>query len=133
MSGAVRHYLFRSGAVAAALAVLLALLFALRGAAPIGFALLGWAPMALLGVGGGAWAVSRFGRPGPAFPLAVLTCILLRLVLGLGGLALAAWVGQVVAYLAGSLATFATMQAFEMVWFWRRNRLDATASATLTR
>ncbi len=133
MSGAVRHYLFRSGAVAVALAVLLTLVFVFRGAAALGFALLGWAPMALIGVAGGAWAVSRFGRPGSAFPLAVLACILLRLVLGLGGLGLAAWVGQVVAYLAGSLATFATMQAFEMVWFWRRNRLEAAAGATLTR
>ncbi len=132
MSGAVRHYLLRSGALAALLAVLLTFAFASSGGAALAFALLGWAPMALLGTAGGAWAVSRFGRPGPAFPLAVLTCILLRLVLGLGFLALAAWFEQVVACLAGSLATFATMQVFEMLWFWRRNRLTAAAGATLT-
>jgi len=130
MNGAVRHYLIRSGAVAVPLAVLLLLVFLARGHASLGFALLGWAPMALLGVAGGAWAVSRFGRTGAGFPLAVLTCILLRLVLGLGGLALAARFDQVVAYLGGSLVTFAAMQVFEMNWFWRRSRLQQTAGAT---
>ena len=77
--------------------------------------------------------MSRFGRAGAGFPLAVLTCILLRLVLGLGGLALAAWSTQVLAYLVGSLATFAAMQTFEMIWFWRRSRLQPAARATFTR
>jgi len=130
MNGAVRHYLIRSAAVAVPLAVLLSLVFLARGNASLGFALLGWAPMALLGVAGGGWAVSRFGRAGAGFPLAVLTCILLRLVLGLGGLALAAGFDQVVAYLGGSLVTFAAMQVVEMNWFWRRSRLQQTAGAT---
>ena len=69
--------------------------------------------MASIGVAGGAWAVSRYGRPGSGFPLAVLTCILLRLSLGLGGLALAALLGGTVAYLVGSLVAFVAMQAFE--------------------
>jgi hypothetical protein len=131
MNGALRHYLIRSAGLAALLAAVLALVFVNLGAAALGFALLGWTPMALLGVAGGGWAVSRFGRPGAGFPLAVLTCILLRLALGLGGMALAAWANQVVAYLAGSLATFAAMQVFEMIWFWRRSRLQMTAGATL--
>ena len=133
MSGAVRHYLIRSGVLATSLATLLFLGFLARGGTTLGFALLGWAPMALLGVAGGGWAVSRFGRAGAGFPLAVLTCILLRLVLGLGGLALAAWATQVLAYLVGSLATFAAMQVFEMMWFWRRSRLQAAAVETFTR
>ena len=133
MNGAVRHYLIRSGVLATSLATLLSLGFLSRGGTTLGFALLGWAPMALLGVAGGGWAVSRFGRAGAGFPLAVLTCILLRLVLGLGGLALAAWFTQVLAYLAGSLVTFAAMQVFEMNWFWRRSRLQPTADASLVR
>ena len=133
MSGALRHYLTRSAALAAVLAAVLSVVFLASGNASLGFALLGWAPMALLGVAGGSWAVSRFGRAGAGFPLAILTCILLRLFLGLGGVALAAWFGQEVAYLAGSLTTFAAMQVFEMVWFWRRSRLQTTAGAALAR
>ena len=122
MSGLVRHYLIRSGVLALALAVVLTLFFLPRGSAPLLFAALGLAPMALIGVAGGGWAVSYFGRAGAGFPLAVLTCILLRLVLGLGGLVFAHVHVQVVPYLAGSLATFAAMQLFEMLWFLRRNR-----------
>ncbi len=133
MSGLVRHYLIRSGALALALAVVLALIFLPRGTAPLLFAALGWVPMALIGVAGGGWAVSRFGRVGMGFPLAVLTCILLRLLLGLGGLAFAHVHAQVVPYLAGSLTTFATMQLFEMLWFLRRNRLQPAGRTPLPR
>ena len=89
MSGLMRHYLLRSGALALVLAVLLTLIFLPRGTAALLFAAIAWAPMALIGVAGGGWTVSRFGRVGVGFPLAVLTCILLRLLLGLGGLAFA--------------------------------------------
>jgi hypothetical protein len=129
MNDALRIYLTRSGALAAVVAAALVAVMFTRGLDSTGFALLGWAPMALLGVAGGGWAVSRFGLPGAGFPLAVLTCILLRLILGFGGLALAARLDQVVAYLVGSLTTFAAMQVFEMVWFWRRSRIQSTAGA----
>ena len=124
MSGPVRHYLIRSAAPALLPAAVLTLVFLPRGAQGLLWALAGWAPMALIGVAGGAWTVARFGRVGPGFPLAVLTCILLRLFLGLGGLGLASLYSQVVPYLAGSLATFAVMQGFEMLWFLRRSRLQ---------
>ena len=133
MSGLVRHYLIRSGALALAPAVVLTLIFISRGNETLLFAGLGWAPMALIGVAGGAWTVSHFGRVGKGFPLAVLTCILLRLLLGLGGLVLAHVNAQVLPYLAGSLATFATMQVFEMLWFLRRNRLQPTGRTPLAR
>ena len=122
MSGLMRHYLLRSGALALVPAVVLTLLFLPRGTAALLFAAIGWAPMALIGVAGGGWTVSHFGRAGKGFPLAVLTCILLRLLLGLGGLAVAHVNAQVMPYLAASLATFAAMQLFEMLWFLRRNR-----------
>ena len=124
MSGLVRHYLIRSGAAALAPAVVLTLIFTSRGNEALLFAALGWAPMALIGVAGGGWTASHFGRAGTGFPLAVLTCILLRLLAGLGGLALAHVNAQVLPYLAGSLATFAVMLVFEMLWFLRCNRLQ---------
>ena len=133
MSGLVRHYLVRSGALALAPAVVLTLIFLPRGPAALLFAVLGWAPMALIGVAGGGWTVSCFGRVGPGFPIAVLTSILLRLLLGFAGLALAHVNAQVVPYLAGSIATFAVMQLFEMLWFLHRNRLQQAGSTTLTR
>ncbi len=133
MSGLVRHYLIRSGALALAPAVVLTLIFLPRGTAALLFAAIGWAPMALIGVAGGGWTVSHFGRVGAGFPLAVLTCILLRLLLGLGGLLLAHVNAQVLPYLAGSLATFATLQVFEMLWFLRRNRLQPARRTLLTR
>ena len=133
MSGLVRHYLIRSGALALVPAVMLTPIFLPRGTTALLFAGLGWAPMALVGVAGGGWTVSRFGRAGSGFPLAVLTCILLRLLLGLGGLVFAHVHTQIVPYLAGSLATFAAMQLFEMLWFLRRNRLQPAPRTALTR
>ena len=133
MSRLVRQYLIRSGVLALALVVVLTAIFLPRSIVALLFAVLGWAPMALIGVAGGGWAVSRFGRVGVGFPLAVLTCILLRLSLGLGGLALAGAYAQEVPYLAGSLATFAAMQGYEMFWFLRRSRLQLASGTTLTR
>ncbi len=133
MSRLVRQYLIRSGALTLALALVLTTIFLPRGAVALLFAVLGWAPMALIGVAGGGWAVSRFGRVGVGFPLAVLTCILLRLSLGLGGLALAGVHAQEVPYLAASLATFAAMQLYEMLWFLRRSRLQLAGGTALTR
>lgn len=133
MSRLVRQYLIRSGALALALAIALSMIFIPRSTVALLFAVLGWAPMALIGVVGGGWAVSRFGRVGVGFPLAVLTCILLRLSLGLGGLALAGVYAQVVPYLVASLATFAAMQVYEMLWFLRRNRLQLARGALLAR
>ena len=125
MSGDVRQYVTRATALALATVALVVAPFVFGAPGNPLFALAGWAPMALIGVGGGAWAVARYGNAGHGFLLAVLTCILLRLSLGLGGLAVAATQRQVTPYLAGSLVTFVAMQAFEGSWFLRRSRVPA--------
>jgi hypothetical protein len=125
MSDPVQHYVVRAGAFAGICAALLVTPFLFSSVESALFALVGWTPMALIGVAGGGWAVARYGSAGHGFPLAVLTCILLRLSLGLGGLAWAASQRQVTPYLAGSLVTFVVMQAFESTWFLRRSRQPA--------
>jgi hypothetical protein len=117
-----RNYLLASTGLAFVLAVILAALFAARGQEPLLFAALGWAPLALIGVVGGWLAVKVHGTSGAAFPLTLLTCILLRLIFGLGGLFPAMQFGQVTPYLTALFGTFVTMQVLEMVWFFRRAR-----------
>ena len=118
-----RNYLLASTGLALLLALVLAGIFAAKGVDTLLFAALGWAPIALIGVVGGGLAVRSHGGPGTAFPLTLLTCILLRLIFGLGGLFLAMMNERVTAYLTALFATFVTMQVLEMVWFLRRARL----------
>ena len=81
------RYALRSTAVATAAGTLLLLLTLSRGQAVVGWSLLGWILMTLVGVIGGSWMTALHGRPGSAFIGAVLGCMLARLV----GSALGAW------------------------------------------
>ena len=88
----------------------------------IGWVLLGWGVMALVGVPGGAWLASVHGGPGTGFLKALGTCILSRLA---GAAIGAAWAGSqgmgaVWPYLTGLGAGFVSLQLFEIGWFLRR-------------
>lgn len=132
MWGAGR-YLSIGGFLALILGLLAAIVFWSRPPSSLAFALIGWGPIALIGVLGGALAVRFHGRAGGAFPLTLLTCILLRLFCGLGGLALAMRGGQVGAYLTALFGTFVTLQVFEVVWFIRRSQGVRETQATPAR
>ena len=128
-----RNYLLAATGLALGLGLLLALLFGLKDGQSLLFAALGWAPIALVGVVGGRLSVKHHGTPGAAFPASLLTCILLRLILGLGGLFLAMMGERVTAYLTALFATYVTMQVLEMVWFIRRARLFSETSVNPAR
>jgi len=120
---------FARGCALLCLAVAVALLplGAVFGLQPMLWSLLGFWMMAVIGVAGGAWLVASHGSPGPAFPIAVATCILARLVLaGAGGFAAATrGMEAVYAYLAGLGACYVPVQVFEMNWFLKRDRLSS--------
>lgn len=128
-----RTYLLASTGLALAIGLLLVVLFGSKGPEILLFCALGWGPVALVGVLGGTLAVRWHGTAGPAFPLTLLTCILLRLIFGLGGLFLAMTSERVTPYLTALFATFVTMQALEMVWFIRRARSFRDASVSPAR
>lgn len=95
-----------------------------RGPETLRWSLLGWAVMAVSGVGAGVWMARVHGRPGTGFLLALGTGMLARL---FGAAAGALWAAQhgveaVWAYLAGLSAGYLPLQAFESVWFLRRTR-----------
>ena len=128
-----RNYVLASTGLALVVGLILALLFAPKGSESFLFAALGWAPIALIGVVGGTLSVRLHGTTGAAFPASLLTCILLRLILGLGGLFLAMMNERVAPYLTALFATFVTLQALEMVWFIRRARLFRETSVNPAR
>ena len=68
-----------------AVALLLAPLALSQSEATVQWGLGGWLLTTIAGVGGGAWLVSRHGRPGTSFLLALAVCILLRLILFIAG------------------------------------------------
>lgn len=117
-----RQYLLAASGLALLLAVAWVLVFASGGSRALLFVAAGWAPIALIGVLGGALTVRFHGTIGVAFPLTLATCILLRLFLGLIGVALASINEQLAPYLTSLLGTFAVMQGFEVIWFFRRDR-----------
>ncbi len=95
-----------------------------RGLSFRGWAGLGWILASVAGVGTGAWAASKLGRPGTAFFLAAFAGIAVRA--SVVGLALAAWLvggGEAaILYLAGAAAGLVPQWGFEIVWFARRGR-----------
>jgi hypothetical protein len=107
------------------LALILGAVFRADGAQALTAVGIAWGLMSVIGVFGGALAVNFHGNPGAGFPLTVVTCILLRLFSGLGGILIAVRLGHVNAYLIGLFSTFFLMSAFEMFWFLRRNRVIA--------
>ena len=127
---AAGRYAIWSGAVTLAAALLILAFAAAEGWAPARWSLLGWAIMAVTGVGGGAWVVRRHGDPGPGFLLALGTCMLARLIASALGAATAAVYGMeaVWPYLAGLVATFLPLQIFEMSWFLRQTRRAARST-----
>lgn len=119
-SGTARYAAW-SAVLAVGLAVVLTGLAAPRGSSALIWALTGWVIMAVAGVAGGAWAVSRHGDPGAGFLVAVVTCMLARLFAGAAAIVAAALVGMsaVWAFLAGAAVTYVVLQVFEMSWFLR--------------
>jgi len=122
----VKQYILSASALSVGLGLLLALMLASQGAGALVTAAFAWGVMSAIGVIGGGLAVYFHGNAGPGFPLTVLTCILLRLFSGLGGILIAVRVGQLNAYLIALFTSFFLMSAFEMIWFLRRGRLLTT-------
>ena len=116
------RYALRSTAVATAAGTLLLLLTLSRGQAVVGWSLLGWILMTLVGVIGGSWMTALHGRPGSAFIGAVLGCMLARLV----GSALGAWaviptgIEAARPYVVGLGVGYVPLQVFEARWFLHR-------------
>ena len=117
-----RQYMFAAGGVALFLGLVWVLVFWTVDTRSLIFAVAGWAPIALVGVVGGALTVRFHGSVGVAFPLTLAACIMLRLFFGLAGVALASLSGTIAPYLWSLFGTFAVMQVFEMIWFIRRQR-----------
>ncbi len=115
------RYFRASGAVALSAGLLLVGLSSARGPAAVAWAVVGWGVMALAGVAGGAWIVSRHGRPGSGFLVAVGACMLARLFAGAAAAVAAASAGMsaVWAFLAGAGVTYVALQVFELSWFLR--------------
>jgi hypothetical protein len=92
-----------------------------RDGVVLGWGLTGWLLTAAFGVAGGAWAVSRHGRPGNGFLMALGVCMLARLFLFVAGPLAASPLGMeaVWALLAGLFAGYLPSQAAEVIWFAR--------------
>jgi hypothetical protein len=129
-ASAAARYALGSTAAAAIAAVALLLAFSPQGRAAVGWGLLGWSIMALIGVAGGTWQAKLHGSQGTGFLVALGTCILARLVGAAAGAAAAATLGMgaVWPYLAGLGAGYVPLQLFEVGWFLRQSR-----GATLAR
>jgi hypothetical protein len=99
----------------------------LFGTSVVLWSALGFWMMSLVGVVGGAWEVDRHGSGGKDFPMAVATCILARLLVVAVGAGAAATrsMEAVYACLVGLGASYFPMQAFEMNWFLKRNKLQS--------
>jgi hypothetical protein len=110
------------GGASSALAALVLLPLALScGEVVLRSGLAGWLATTLAGVGGGAWLVSQHGRGGPLFLAALGACMLLRLLLFVGGPLAAAPQGAdaVWAVLVGLFAGYLPVQVSEVLWFLR--------------
>jgi hypothetical protein len=110
-----------SAASATIVALALVPLALSRGEVVLGWGLAGWFLTAAAGVGGGAWLVSRHGKPGPGFLVAMGVCMLARSVLFVAGPFAAASLGveAVLACVAGLFAGYLPPQAAEVIWFAR--------------
>ncbi len=119
------RYAVGSSVVSAVSGGILAALASLHSGAAVRWGLLGWLLMAVVGVAGGAWAVSHHGDPAPGFLVAVGTCMLLRLVFAAAGAVAASTVETeaLYAFLIGLGAGYVPTQVFEMSWFLKRSKL----------
>ena len=84
--------------------------------------------MVLVGVAGGAWLATQHGSPGTGFLVAMGTCMLARLFGSAAG-AIAAGthgMGALWPYLAGLGFGFVPLQLFEIGWFMRLTKHDAS-------
>ena len=112
------------GMIAVATGVAVYAVAAPRGAEIIRWSVTGWAIMAVTGVVTGLWMVRVHGKPGSGFLAAMGTGMLARLFLSAGGALWAAQhgIGLVWAFLAGLVAGYLPLQAFEVAWFFREAR-----------
>ena len=95
-----------------------------RGVEIVRWSMGGWAIVAAVGVITGLWMVRVHGKPGSGFLAAMGTGMLARLFLTA---AVALWAAQhgieyVWAFLAGLVAGYLPLQAFEVTWFFREAR-----------
>lgn len=122
-----------SSAVALAAGAVLLLFAYSSGETVIGWSVLGWVVMTVIGVIGGSSMAALHGRPGSAFIGAVLGCILARLV----GSALGAWAATPVGieaarpYVVGLGVGYVPLQLFEAKWFLARSHRRTEISTTL--
>ena len=118
------RYALWSAVVAVSAGLVLIALTGIDRGLDLRWSVFGWSIMTLAAVGGGTWAVSQHGNPGPGFLAALGACMLARLIAGAVGAAAAAahGVAAVWAYLAGLGVTYVPLQVFETGWFVRRTR-----------
>ena len=90
------------------------------GAERLGWGALGWGLMTAIGVGTGAWLASAYGAIGTGFLKPIVTGILCRLAVTLGGALAAAAAGQgaLRGFLAGLGVGFAPLVLYETVFFY---------------
>jgi hypothetical protein len=105
---------------------------ATRGPVAIGWGLLGWSVMVLVGAFGGAWVVARHGAPGAGFLVAMGTCMLARLFGAAAGALVAGMqgTGAVWPYLAGLGVGYIPLQFFEIGWFMRHTKYDTAVRSS---
>jgi hypothetical protein len=107
-------------------ALIVMLLARSEGRAAIGWGLLGWSVMVLVGAIGGAWLVTQHGAPGAGFLVAMGTCMLARLFGAAAGALAAGMQGTeaVWPYLVGLGVGYIPLQFFEIGWFMRQTKYD---------
>ena len=112
------------GSIAVASGITVYAVAAPRGVEIVRWSMGGWAIMAAVGVITGLWMVRVHGKPGSGFLAAMGTGMLARLFLSAGGALWAAQYGfeYVWAFLAGLVAGYLPLQAFEVTWFFREAR-----------
>lgn len=89
----------------------------------VAWAIAGWAAMTALGLAAGAWLTTLHGRASRTFVVALLSGMLARLVMALGGFGFAlvgVGRGAAWAWIVGLAAGYVPLQLFETVWFIRR-------------
>lgn len=119
-----------SGASGLIVALALIPLALARGQLVVQSGLVGWLLTSVAGVGGGAWVISRHGRPGVGFVAALGVCMLARLILFVAGPFAAAPLGAeaVGACVVGLFAGYLPAQATEVIWLARATVPQAGAS-----
>jgi hypothetical protein len=120
-------FAFRAAAVCVGAGAVAGVVAAPAGPAAVAWVLAGWAATAVAGYCSGTRLVALRGRVGSAFVVALGTSMLVRLAAAAIGTAAAAWAGPAAVgpWLLGLATGYAPLQAYEIVWFYRRATVRA--------